>query len=212
MEGGAPAGISIRPGEPGWRTNRIKMRMTTSRGKRMTMPKGTETVELPRNRSGRRKRAKREVMAVRLGDLGLSSTEGSCKDRVEKTALEVRRKMSMMAWAEAEGAPRARDGVDAGRPVRGGLNAAAANRRSRIRIQATEGRKKKKGRRVGKFEGRLGGQKQLPCDSQRPRYPFGTTWIRDGVGHTGIRGKGGLRDAVSWISEGLVDDLSQPAE
>lgn len=61
MAGGAPAGISILPGELGCRTNKIKMRTTMKTGKTMTTPTGTETVEFPRNRNGLRKKARREA-------------------------------------------------------------------------------------------------------------------------------------------------------
>lgn len=63
IDGGAPAGINILPGEAGCLTNSTRMRMTTMHGKMMTTPRGTETLEFPLNLKGRRKRARREPIA-----------------------------------------------------------------------------------------------------------------------------------------------------
>jgi hypothetical protein len=60
MAGGAPAGINILPGELGCLTKSTKIRMTTMQGKRMTTPSGTETLELPFKRIGRRKKSSRD--------------------------------------------------------------------------------------------------------------------------------------------------------
>lgn len=60
IAGGAPAGISILPGEFGCLTKRMRIRMTTMRGNNMTTPSGMEMAELPLKRSGLRKKARRE--------------------------------------------------------------------------------------------------------------------------------------------------------
>lgn len=60
IAGGAPAGISIRPGEFGCLTKRMRMRMTTMSGNNITTPTGIEMVELPLKRSGLRKKARRD--------------------------------------------------------------------------------------------------------------------------------------------------------
>lgn len=52
IAGGAPAGISILPGDAGCLTNMTRIRMTTMHGKRTTTPSGTEMVELPFNLMG----------------------------------------------------------------------------------------------------------------------------------------------------------------
>lgn len=54
IEGGEPAGTSIRPGEDGCFTTSIKMRSTTIVGNRSTNPSGIEIEELPFNRIRRR--------------------------------------------------------------------------------------------------------------------------------------------------------------
>ena len=54
IEGGEPAGTSIRPGEDGCFTTSIKIRSTTSVGNRSTNPRGTEIEELPFSRIRRR--------------------------------------------------------------------------------------------------------------------------------------------------------------
>ena len=79
MAGGAPAGASMLPSEPGCLTNSTSMRMTTNIGKTMMTPRGTETDELPRNRSGLLKKAKREARLCFLVPLPVFSlsSEGS---------------------------------------------------------------------------------------------------------------------------------------
>jgi hypothetical protein len=57
IAGGAPAGIILRTGDEGFRTNSTKMNTTTIQGNRRTTPRGTEMLELPFNRKGRRKNA-----------------------------------------------------------------------------------------------------------------------------------------------------------
>lgn len=76
IAGGAPAGISILPGEEGCLTNNTRMRTTTMHGKRITTPSGTEMLEFPLNLNGLRKNARREV--IMLGRiLRFSSAVGS---------------------------------------------------------------------------------------------------------------------------------------
>lgn len=60
IAGGAPAGISIRPGELGCLTNSTNISINTIQGNSTTTPKGTEILELPLSRSGLRKKARRE--------------------------------------------------------------------------------------------------------------------------------------------------------
>lgn len=60
MAGGAPAGISILPGEFGCLTKSMRIRITTMSGKMMTTPMGIEMVEFPLRRKGRRKKARRD--------------------------------------------------------------------------------------------------------------------------------------------------------
>jgi hypothetical protein len=55
MEGGAPDGIKMRPGDEGCLTKRKRMRMTTMHGNSSTKPSGTEMDELPFSRIRRRK-------------------------------------------------------------------------------------------------------------------------------------------------------------
>lgn len=50
MLGGEPEGIRRAPGESGWRTNSVKMAMTTMAGKSKTRYKGTLILLLPRTR------------------------------------------------------------------------------------------------------------------------------------------------------------------
>lgn len=60
IAGGAPAGMSMRPGEFGCLTKRMRIRMTTMSGNNMTTPTGIEMVEFPLRRSGLRKKARRD--------------------------------------------------------------------------------------------------------------------------------------------------------
>lgn len=48
------------PGELGCLTKSTRIKITTNIGKMMITPRGTETVELPRNRNGLLKKASRE--------------------------------------------------------------------------------------------------------------------------------------------------------
>lgn len=57
MAGGAPAGIKIPTPDLGCRTNSTKINTTTIQGNSRTTPRGIEMLELPFNRSGRRKKA-----------------------------------------------------------------------------------------------------------------------------------------------------------
>lgn len=95
MEGGAPAGISILPGELGCLTNKTRMRTMTRMGKSTTTPRGTETVEFPRNLKGRLRKAKRAAKPLCLGDPLFSSWVGSCSWLAEGIILEALRKRSM---------------------------------------------------------------------------------------------------------------------
>jgi hypothetical protein len=45
IDGGAPAGINILPGDEGCRTTRIRIRITTRHGKRRTNPSGIDIEE-----------------------------------------------------------------------------------------------------------------------------------------------------------------------
>lgn len=98
IAGGAPAGISILPGELGWRTKSTKIRTTTMQGNKMTTPRGTEMLELPFNRMGFRKKANRDA----------SDFDGRCLCAVFSSAvgsrggplginLPARRKRSILA-------------------------------------------------------------------------------------------------------------------
>lgn len=95
IAGGAPAGISILPGELGCLTNRTSMRITTMHGNRTTTPRGTDILELPFNLRGLRKKARREVIPLDFAFV-FSSLVGRCEE-VAGTRLYVRRKRSMMA-------------------------------------------------------------------------------------------------------------------
>jgi hypothetical protein len=55
MEGGAPEGIKMRPGEDGCLTKRKRIRVTTMQGNSRTKPSGIEIDELPFIRIRRRK-------------------------------------------------------------------------------------------------------------------------------------------------------------
>lgn len=61
------------PGELGCLTNSTKINMTTNIGKIMITPNGTETVELPRSRSGLLKKARREAKVCLLFPLPVFS-------------------------------------------------------------------------------------------------------------------------------------------
>lgn len=78
MAGGAPAGINILPGELGCRTNSTKIRTTTSRGNIKTTPNGTDIVEFPRKRNGRRKKASPDETVFRFDPFLFSSCAGRC--------------------------------------------------------------------------------------------------------------------------------------
>lgn len=60
IAGGAPAGMSMRPGEFGCLTKRTRIRMTTINGNSITTPTGMEMVEFPLKRNGLRKKARRD--------------------------------------------------------------------------------------------------------------------------------------------------------
>lgn len=97
MAGGAPAGINILPGEFGCLTKRMRIKMTTMRGNRMTMPIGMEMVEFALRRKGRRKKANRDQ--IRLGRaFALSSFSSAVgKGGGPDKALPARRIKSMAA-------------------------------------------------------------------------------------------------------------------
>lgn len=57
MDGGAPAGTSILPGEEGCRTTRTSINISTMHGNKSTKPKGMEMRELSLRRIRRRKKA-----------------------------------------------------------------------------------------------------------------------------------------------------------
>ena len=59
IDGGAPAGINITPGDWGCRTKRISINIMTIQGKSRTRPRGIEMEELPFRRMRRRKKANR---------------------------------------------------------------------------------------------------------------------------------------------------------
>jgi hypothetical protein len=80
MAGGAPAGIKMLTPDLGCRTNSTKINITTIHGNSRTTPRGIEMLELPLNRSGRRKKANLDVAFVfdltssiegRFGDEGI---------------------------------------------------------------------------------------------------------------------------------------------
>jgi len=80
IAGGAPAGIRMPTPDLGCRTNSTRINTTTIQGNRSTTPKGMEMLELPFNRSGRRKKANLDVTFAfdltssiegRLGDEGM---------------------------------------------------------------------------------------------------------------------------------------------
>lgn len=90
IAGAAPPGIKNLAGELGWLTKRMNIKMSTSMGKKMTIPNGTEMVEFPRNRKGLRKNAMRESLFFPL----FSST-GSGRGGSLETPLVARRIKSM---------------------------------------------------------------------------------------------------------------------
>lgn len=57
IDGGAPAGTSILPGDEGWRTTRTSINISTMQGNKSTKPRGTEMRELSLRRMRRRKKA-----------------------------------------------------------------------------------------------------------------------------------------------------------
>ena len=57
MEGGAPAGTSILPGESGCRTTRTRISIKTMQGNKSTNPRGIEMRELSLRRMRRLKKA-----------------------------------------------------------------------------------------------------------------------------------------------------------
>jgi hypothetical protein len=57
MDGGAPAGIKMPTAELECRITSTKIKITTRQGKRRTIPRGMEMLELPPRRSGRLKNA-----------------------------------------------------------------------------------------------------------------------------------------------------------
>ena len=70
---------------------------TTSTGKMMTTPSGTETLEFPRNRKGLRKKARRDASPLFFEPF-FSSTVGSCSGGgVAGTSLVALRNRSMAA-------------------------------------------------------------------------------------------------------------------
>jgi hypothetical protein len=80
IAGGAPAGIKMPTPDLGCLTNSTKINTTTMQGNNRTTPRGIEMLELPFNRSGRRKNANLEVTFVfvltssiegRSGDAGM---------------------------------------------------------------------------------------------------------------------------------------------
>lgn len=73
------------------------MRIRMKTGKTSTTPSGTETVELPRNRNGLLRRARREAMALLLDDSLLSSSDvGSSRDLADGAILDARLNRSMV--------------------------------------------------------------------------------------------------------------------
>ena len=66
----------------------------------MTTPRGTDTLELPRNLSGLLKNARRDVSVFRLDGVFFSPRVGSCCEGLDDGAiLEARRRRSMAAVA-----------------------------------------------------------------------------------------------------------------
>lgn len=102
MAGGAPAGMSIRPGEFGCLTKRMRIRITTMRGNSITTPSGMEMVEFPLRRSGLRKKSKRDHNRpdLVLGLCSFSSAVGSGGGPVR--ALPARRIRSMTDGVDAK--------------------------------------------------------------------------------------------------------------
>jgi len=74
IDGGAPAGISILPGDEGCRRNKTRINIMTIHGNKRTSPKGIEMEELPFKRMRRRKKANRGESRSALRDT--SSREG----------------------------------------------------------------------------------------------------------------------------------------
>jgi hypothetical protein len=71
------------------------MRTMTRMGKSTTTPRGTETVEFPRNLKGRLRKARRAAKPFCRDDPLFSSWVGSCSWLAEGTILEALRKRSM---------------------------------------------------------------------------------------------------------------------
>ena len=81
INGGAPAGISIRPGDDGCRTKRISIRIITISGNNNTAPKGRDIFELPFNRMRFLEKAKPgsmcSLLKARSSSEGKSGGEGA---------------------------------------------------------------------------------------------------------------------------------------
>jgi hypothetical protein len=104
MAGGAPAGISILPGELGCRTKRMRIMMTTMQGNRITTPSGTDTLEFPFNRIGRLKKASRDASLLDFAYRpAFSSAVGSFGVVVVGRILDARRRRSIVPGSQAMG-------------------------------------------------------------------------------------------------------------
>ena len=85
IDGGAPAGIRILPGDDGCRTTRTRIKIITMHGKRRTAPRGMEIEELPFNRIRRLKNAN-------LGDiLSFCRDRSSGEGRLGEEGIRFRR-------------------------------------------------------------------------------------------------------------------------
>lgn len=77
IDGGVPAGTSMRPDEDGCRIMRTSINNTTMLGNKSTNPRGTEMDELPFKRIRRRKKDNLEVDFVRFSsDAGAGDVYG----------------------------------------------------------------------------------------------------------------------------------------
>ncbi len=85
IDGGAPAGISIRPGDDGCRTTKTSIKMITMHGKRRTAPRGMEMEELPFNRI-------RRLRSASLGDIRYFCRDRSSREgKVGEEGIRFRR-------------------------------------------------------------------------------------------------------------------------
>lgn len=75
IDGGAPAGIKIMPGDDGWRMKSNMIKTITIQGKSRTNPSGIEMDEFPLMRIRRRKNASLGIGSIRLFSVMRPSSE-----------------------------------------------------------------------------------------------------------------------------------------